>query len=89
VRGVTPLRGCPVPREGSLLSHHRERALHQRGIEIDAARLQKILDFRGQLVHGRVFGGEPDQGGTEFERGLEIRRTLPPRIGKHEVEYGY
>jgi len=34
----------------------------------------------------RIFGGEPGQGDTEFQRDLKIRRTLPPRIGKHEVE---
>jgi hypothetical protein len=48
-----------------------------------------MLDFDGQLMDGRIFGGEPGQGDTEFERGLKIRRTLPPRIGKHEVEYGH
>src|SRR5437868_8493138 len=47
-----------------------------------------MLDLHGQLVDGRIFGGEPGQGDTEFERGLKIRRTLPPGIGKHEVEYG-
>src|ERR1700730_16137284 len=48
-----------------------------------------MLDFDGQLVDIRIFGGEPGQGDTEFERGLKIRRTLPPCIGKHEVEYGH
>src|SRR5437879_11387115 len=48
-----------------------------------------MLDLNGQLVDGRIFGGEPGQGDTEFERGLKIRRTLPPGIGKHEVEYGH
>src|ERR1700731_779910 len=48
-----------------------------------------MLDFGGQLVDGRIFGGEPGQGDTEFERGLKIRRTLPARIGKYEVECGH
>src|SRR5713226_6398028 len=48
-----------------------------------------MLDFDGQLVDIRIFGGEPGQGDTEFQRGLKIRRTLPPCIGKHEVEYGH
>src|SRR5882724_3461757 len=45
-----------------------------------------MLDLNGQLVDGRIFGGEPGQGDAEFQRGLKIRRTLPSRIGKHEVE---
>src|SRR6267142_4108284 len=48
-----------------------------------------MLDFDGQLVDIGIFGGEPGQGDTEFQRGLKIRRTLPPCIGKHEVEYGH
>src|SRR3984893_7575044 len=48
-----------------------------------------MLDFDGQLMDGRIFGCKPGQSDTEFERGLKIRRTLPPRIRKHEVEYGH
>jgi len=34
-------------------------------------------------VDGRIFGGEPGQGDTEFERGLKSA-DVAPRIGKHE-----
>ena len=48
-----------------------------------------MLDFDGQLVDGRIFGREPGQRDTEFERGLKIRRTLPASIGKREVEHSH
>src|SRR5260370_27750174 len=74
---------------GSRLGHLRKHALHQLGIAVDAARLQQILHFGGELVDGRILGGEPGQRDSESERGLKIRGTLPPCIGKHEVEYGH
>src|SRR5262249_23730358 len=74
---------------GSRLGQLREHALQQGGIAVNAARLQEMLDFRGQLVDGRIFRGELRQGDTEFERGLKIRRTLSSCVRKREVENGH
>src|SRR4030095_1803278 len=49
------------------LGHHGQHALHEIGIEIDAARLQQMLDLRREPVNGRVAGGQLAEGHPEAD----------------------
>ena len=69
--------GVNASLQESHLGHFRKHTLHERRIAIDAAWLQEMLHLEGQLVDGRIFGGELVQGDPELKRGLKIRRTLP------------
>src|SRR5262245_13214165 len=75
-------------RRRSSFGHGGAHTLHQLGIPINAARLQEILDFGGELMNCRVLRGEPCQSQAEFERHIEICRALPARIGKYKLKVG-
>src|SRR5260370_41106333 len=71
--------------EGSRLGHHCHHAPCKLGIAIDAARLEQMLNLDGQLMDGRVPGGEPHQGAPEIKSVLEVRWTLSPGLRINQV----
>src|SRR5258708_33991568 len=85
VRCCTSLIVVSSRYEGSRLGHHCHHAPCKLGIAIDAARLEQMLNLDGQLMDGRVPGGEPHQGAPEIKSVLEVRWTLSPGLRINQV----
>src|SRR3954454_16613818 len=88
-RGPRSTLRCLSFASWSCRGHLRNYALHDGGIAIHAAWAQQVLHFSGQLVNGRILGGETRQCDSELERNLKIRRTFSACMGENEVKRGY
>src|SRR5260221_14073871 len=74
--------------EGSGLRHLRHHSLYELGVAIAASRFEEMLNLDHQLVNGRIADCDPGQSSTEFERAVEICRTLTAGFRKNEIRNG-